>query len=155
MSFFVRAMRESDIERVMTIAASLAEAPHWPREAYIAAIAPDSTLRRVALVAQFADGVAGFVVASVLAPQSELESIAVTSTAQRQGVATALLRELTGELSASGVEELLLELRASNARAADFYEQYGFMPAGRRRSYYQDPVEDALLLRLNLPKNKS
>lgn len=149
-SFFVRAMRESDVGQVLAVAGRLAEAPQWSGKAYLAAIGLDSAPPRVALVAESANEVVGLAVASVMAPQAELESVAVAASAQRQGIATALLRELVEELISSGVEEILLELRVSNARAFAFYEQFGFVQVGRRRSYYQDPVEDALLLKLEL-----
>jgi ribosomal-protein-alanine N-acetyltransferase len=149
-NFFVRAMRESDVEQVMAVAQTLAEAPHWPKAAYIAAMGEETAPPRIALVAESSGEVVGLAVASVMTPQAELESIAVAGGAQRQGVATALLRELAEELVSCNVAEILLELRVSNDRAAAFYEQFGFVSVGRRRSYYQDPVEDALLLKLNL-----
>ena len=152
MTFLVRAMRESDVEQVLSIASDLSEAPHWPRSAYCGAINSENSPQRIALVAQDAAGIVGFVVAMVMAPQAELESVAVPSFAQRRGIATGMLRELTSHLIAESVDELLLELRSSNSRAAGFYEQYGFVSVGRRRSYYQDPVEDALLLKLDLKK---
>jgi ribosomal-protein-alanine N-acetyltransferase len=42
----------------------------------------------------------------------------------------------------------LLEVRESNASARGLYEKQGFREAGRRRGYYTDPVEDAILYSL-------
>jgi ribosomal-protein-alanine N-acetyltransferase len=147
-SFSVRAMRESDLDAVLAIAASLKEAPLWPKAAYIAAMDPDGSPLRIALVAEADGGVVGFAVASVLLPDAELESIAVAEMAQRRGVGNFLLGELVNELKAEGAAALLLELRASNDRAAALYEQAGFDQVGTRRAYYQNPPEDALLLKL-------
>ncbi len=54
----------------MAIAASLPEAPHWPQSAYLDALNPESTPRRIALVAAGSGsrrGVQGFAVASLVA----------------------------------------------------------------------------------------
>jgi len=59
---------------------------------------------------------------------------------------------LVEELKRSQVEELLLEVRASNGQALEFYRRRGFSQSGRRPRYYADPVEDALLLALPLDK---
>ena len=84
----IRRMSAADLERVMEIAESLRDAPRWPVSAYWAALDPLNTPRRIALVAEEpeTDAVAGFAVASLLAPQAELESIAVAAEWQRRGV---------------------------------------------------------------------
>jgi ribosomal-protein-alanine N-acetyltransferase len=51
-----------------------------------------------------------------------------------------------------GIREIYLEVRDSNARAIAMYESAGFVGIGRRRRYYHDPVEDARVLRLALPR---
>ncbi|MGB8260217.1 MAG: ribosomal protein S18-alanine N-acetyltransferase, partial [Terracidiphilus sp.] len=122
----------------------------WPRAAYEAALEPDSARLRIALVAEAVaeEMLAGFAVASVLAPEAELETIAVAPAWQRQGVARQLLAALLGALARAGAQELRLEVRASNLPALALYRAAGFREAGRRPRYYANPEEDALLLRL-------
>jgi ribosomal-protein-alanine N-acetyltransferase len=146
----IRAMEAGDLDAVMAMAATLREAPHWPRAAYQAGLHADSLPRRVALVAERAGGLVGFAVASVVAGQAELESVAVAVEAQRQGVATALIGALFAEVRRLGGTKMLLEVRASNGAALRLYERLGFSQTGRRRGYYADPVEDAVLLSLQL-----
>jgi ribosomal-protein-alanine N-acetyltransferase len=156
----VRRMGAADLDRVMEIAHGLEAAPHWPRSAFAAALDPDSTLRRIALVAEAVaakdasglpvSGVDGFAVVSLLHPQAELETIAVASAAQRRGVARLLFAAMAGELRASGVAELFLEVRASNQAARALYRSLGFVETGRRTRYYIDPIEDAILMALDI-----
>ncbi|MGA2572347.1 MAG: hypothetical protein ABSF23_17715 [Terracidiphilus sp.] len=89
----IRRMNGTDLARVKAIAKSLPDAPHWRKSAYKKAIDPDSTRRRIALVAvgPEAAGVRGFAVASLLPPQAELETIAVESASQRRGLSRKLL----------------------------------------------------------------
>ena len=148
----IRRMAAEDLPRVMEIAASLPDAPHWTEAAYTTALNPESTPRRIALVAATAnDGnLLGFAVASFLPPQAELETIAVAAESHRRGLGGRLLAALVGELRAAGVTELLLEVRASNQAALGFYRAHGFVETGRRFGYYTDPVEDAVLMQVQI-----
>jgi ribosomal-protein-alanine N-acetyltransferase len=145
-------MTPADLDQVMEIAESLKEAPQWPRSAYLAALEPEATPRRVALVAEesIAGVVVGFAVASLLPPEAELEMIAVAPTAQRRGLARQIFLSLAEELRTAEVFGIMLEVRASNRPALELYRQLGFEETGRRPRYYHDPVEDAILMRLRL-----
>jgi len=141
-------MGPADLDRVMAIAASLRETPGWPRLAYMSAITPDAVPRRVALVAEAPGEIIGFVIGSLVASQAELESIAVDRAAQRKGIGAALLKALVNEAGLASVDEILLEVRASNRKALYLYGRAGFAEVGRRPGYYLDPTEDAVLMRL-------
>jgi ribosomal-protein-alanine N-acetyltransferase len=91
-----------------------------------------------------------FAVASLLAPQAELETIAVAQATQRRGIARKLLSALVGELSAAAAVEFLLEVRASNNPALALYRSLGWRKTGLRPRYYSDPEEDAVLMTLPL-----
>ena len=147
----VRRMTPADLGRVMEIAQSLKEAPHWPCSAYETALNAQAMPQRIALVAEGVEsGVVGFAVASVVPLQAELETIAVAAEGQRRGVGRNLFAVLVGELAIAHAEELFLEVRASNRAALALYLSLGFKETGRRSRYYIDPVEDALLLALRL-----
>lgn len=148
----IRPMVAEDVGRVMEIAKSLSQAPHWGQAVYLAAVDADAKPRRVALVAEdrMTGTIAGFAVASVTPPESELETIAVAEGFQRAGVARSLFAKLADELRRQGAGVTLLEVRASNEKALAFYRALGFAESGRRPRYYADPVEDAVLMRLAL-----
>jgi ribosomal-protein-alanine N-acetyltransferase len=144
----VRAMEGRDLERVVAIADALKDAPHWSRSVYAAALEPATVPQRLCLVAIVEDkSVAGFLVASVVGVQAEIESIAVAPEQQRRGIGRALLAAAMRELSRRGVAEVFLEVRASNQAARTLYRRAGFAECGRRTGYYADPPEDALVLR--------
>ncbi|HEY1257348.1 MAG TPA: ribosomal protein S18-alanine N-acetyltransferase [Terracidiphilus sp.] len=148
----IRRMTPADIDRVMEITGGLKETPHWPHSSYLAALDREASLQRVALVVEEigSGAVAGLAVATLLPPDAELELIAVDPAAQRLGLAQRLFAELTQELRTARVEEVLLEVRFSNQPALALYRKLGFVETGRRKDYYQIPVEDALLMRLGL-----
>ena len=150
MIYRVRRMAAADVDAVMELAAGLPTAPHWPRDAYLAAQDPKASLARIALVAETLEGedpLAGFALASLIPPQAELESIVVATIFQRRGIARRLFEALAGELASAGITEVLLEVRASNEAALSLYRALGFEEAGQRAGYYADPVEDAVLMK--------
>jgi ribosomal-protein-alanine N-acetyltransferase len=145
-------MSATDLGRVLEIAAGSQHAPQWPASVYLAAIDPEHRPRRIALAAvdPETDVAQGFVIASLVPPEAELETIAVAAEAQRQNIGTRLLRALVGELPKDQATELGLEVRASNSAAIGFYRAEGFAEVGRRLRYYADPEEDAILMRIQL-----
>lgn len=149
--FRIRRMAPWDLERVMEIAESLPQAPHWPKATYEAALAVGVLQRRrIALVAEesAAERIVGFAIAALAPPESELESIAVAAEFQRRGVARQLVQRMANVLRGEKVDEVVLEVRVSNASAQALYRSAGFEDAGIRSGYYTDPVEDALVMRL-------
>jgi ribosomal-protein-alanine N-acetyltransferase len=150
--FEIRPMAAADLDRILGIASSLPSAPVWPRSAYETALNPNSTPRRVALVATVASSgqLAGFVVASLIPPQADLESIAVATNFHRRGLGRLLFRALVTELRSLDALELNLEVRASNTAAVAFYKALGFHFRGLRPRYYVDPIENAVMMALSL-----
>jgi ribosomal-protein-alanine N-acetyltransferase len=51
-----------------------------------------------------------------------------------------------------GISRIWLEVRASGSSARRLYEKFGFVESGRRKSYYTDPLEDAVVMSLELSK---
>jgi len=145
--FTIRPMTPGDIDAVTAIAAALPDAPHWPRSSYEAIFTPNTSPQRIALVAEAAPlGIAGFVIASALSPQAELESIAVAAHFQGQSLAGRLFTSLRQSLLVLGCSEIFLEVRQSNHAALALYSALGFSQTARRPAYYSNPAEDAILM---------
>ena len=75
-----------------------------------------------------------------------INSLAVDIARRRQGLARQLLEQVLAEAVAAGASSATLEVRSSNEAARGLYESLGFAIEGRRRDYYQDPREDAIIL---------
>ena len=99
------------------------------------------------LVAKDKDTVLGYIGSQSVLDEADMMNIAVHPDFRRQGVARALILALIGELKKRGSRCLTLEVRASNDPARALYESLGFAHVGSRRNYYQNPKEDALILR--------
>ena len=99
------------------------------------------------LVAQEGQTLLGYVGSQTCLDETDMMNVAVHPNFRRQGVARALILALTEELKNRGSHCLTLEVRASNDPARALYESLGFAHVGTRRNYYQNPKEDALILR--------
>ena len=93
------------------------------------------------------DKVAGYAGLQAVLDEGYINNVAVDPRFRRQGVAGQLVEAFL-RFGAARLAFLTLEVRASNAPAIALYEKYGFTQAGRRRDYYDDPKEDALLMTL-------
>ncbi|MFP5277066.1 MAG: ribosomal protein S18-alanine N-acetyltransferase [Acidobacteriota bacterium] len=142
----IRPMTAADLGSVMQMATALANVPRWSERSWQEAIKPP----HIALVAADAAGLSAFAIATVAAGEAELQTLAVSAGQQRRGIARQLLSVVLAELRRASVAELWLEVRLSNAPAIALYRAFGFQETGRRRGYYSDPVEDALLMLLPL-----
>ena len=99
------------------------------------------------LVALDGDTVAGYIGSQSVLDMADMMNVAVHPDFRRQGIAEALVNGLVDRLKAMGSHCLTLEVRASNAPAISLYEKLGFSEIGRRKNYYRNPREDALILR--------
>lgn len=149
-SWKIRTVTNEDAPRLQT-AQSWPGAPHWPRDAWqVYAGQETGALRRALLVADDHRGdLCGWVAGTVLDGVAELEFLIVAPEARGRGLGAHLLKMWQGWAAGKGAEQIFLEVRASNLPALRLYERIGFREQGRRRAYYADPVEDAVLMRLS------
>ena len=148
----VRVATLSDIPTVMAFAAHAATAANWSHKQYVVVFS--AVEHHLSLVVEDREQVVGFVVARMLEGAWEIENIAVAGAARRRGLATRLMGELMGRARAAGANQVFLEVRESNHAGRSLYEKWAFEPAGRRKAYYQKPVEDALIYRFTFPSSQ-
>ena len=92
----------------------------------------------------------GYICFWMFAGEIHLLNIAVHPQRRRQGLGTLLLEKMQGFATAHGAEKIYLEVRPSNEAARRFYLKAGFQEKGRRRRYYTDTGEDAIIMALDL-----
>jgi len=106
------------------------------------------------VVAQGEEGtVLGYGMVSAVLDEGCLEKIAVDPACRRQGVAQAILAAFL-RFGRVHLAFLTLEVRAGNAAAVALYRKLGFEEVGRRKNYYTEPTEDALLMTVDFMKER-
>lgn len=78
--------------------------------------------------------------------QAEVMHVAVDSEFRGQGIGTILFGELVKAVKSRGAKSITLEVRPSNTPAIKLYESFGLKSVGRRKGYYLDNGEDALIM---------
>lgn len=88
----------------------------------------------------------GFVAARLSVDELHVNNIGVRDIARRRGVGSVLLASALEESARRGAHKAILEVRAKNGAAQALYRRYGFGVTGRRKNYYKDPTDDALIM---------
>jgi ribosomal-protein-alanine N-acetyltransferase len=147
MPIAIRSATLNDVPAIFAIERSAPSAAHWTSEQYTKLLGSG-----IVLVAEEAGQISGFVCAKPVAGEWEIENVVVAAQLLRRGIADRLLQELIQRAESEPAAAILLEVRESNLPARRLYEKRGFREVGRRRTYYKDPPEDAILyaLRFNL-----
>lgn len=140
----IRNIKLSDIEAVLELQ-SVLNFLDWNKEQYLREIESPST---VAYVAEINNKVEGFALFHLLADESELLSIAVSSEFQRNKIGHSLFNAGKIKLQEKGAQCLFLEVRESNEKAINFYQSLGAIFVGTRAKYYKDG-ESAHLYRID------
>jgi ribosomal-protein-alanine N-acetyltransferase len=143
----VRVAVAADLPAVMLIEQASFTDP-WSLQAYRELLTAPYALFQIA---EDASGtIVGHAVSYFAADEAELGTIAVAEEARRRGAGWALLGAAIAACRDRAAAHLYLEVRASNASAQAMYQRAGFVEVGRRRGYYNHPVEDAIVMRCEI-----
>jgi ribosomal-protein-alanine N-acetyltransferase len=136
---------QKDLPQMRALALGIAAAPHWSESVWNSILQQDSV--RFCAVAECSGEVLGFVVSAMVDGVAELESVVVETMSRRRGIGMALCRSAMDWARAKGASSIELEVRESSHGARAMYASLQFSQQGRRRSYYREPTEDAILMR--------
>ena len=151
----IRPMQESDLAQVLTIEEAAFPGDPWPRSVFhrqlgntmahfIVLAQIDSPAR--AAMSDSPGKVLAYAGAWIIVDEAHLMNIAVAPSLQGQGLGELLLLDLLERVRGKGAVTWTLEVRPSNIRAQRLYKRLGFDVAGRRKHYYVDDGEDALIM---------
>jgi ribosomal-protein-alanine N-acetyltransferase len=143
-------MEPGDIDRIVLLEQD--GLSPWDRDALVREIEFESGVQFV-LEGEGCGDIIGWCCSRWFDTEAELLKITVMKGKRRDGIASALLAHLVRHLAVHGVATLFLEVRADNLPALRFYRKHGFNEVGRRRGYYADPADDALIFSKDLLDN--
>ncbi len=141
-----RPLRLRDLDHVLALERRTFSTP-WDAGAFRAFLRPGAAF---SLVAVAGETIMGYALGWCEPPEAELMNLAVDAAWRRRGTGWALLDRSLEICARRGARELFLEVRVSNAAAQRLYLRHGFEACGRRRDYYANPREDALVYRARL-----
>jgi ribosomal-protein-alanine N-acetyltransferase len=164
MSYTIRRMREEDIPQVVEIE-KIAFSRPWtksifkavlllPYAAYYVAVEDGETgadaVNTVLTGQESAEFVPGKIVGvcgvKKIFEEGDISNVAVHPDYRGRGISRKMLEVLMREACEDGVQAFTLEVRAGNEIAVNLYESLGFRTEGIRPRFYDDPVEDGLIM---------
>ena len=143
----IRRLTYADLPQVIAIERRAFPTP-WSLAMFVLELSKPSGICLAALIEE---RLVGYLVCSRYDTIWHLMNVAVDDRLRRQGIATTLLERLF-EMGDRPSEQYTLEVRTSNEDAIRLYERFGFRTAGRRRAYYHDNGEDALIMWRTVPE---
>lgn len=146
----IRTMEPDDIDRIVLL--EQGGLSPWDRDALVREIGFEAGVQFI-FEGEKSGDIFGWCCSRWLDTEAELLKISVLKGKRRGGIASALLAHLVRHLAVHGVATLFLEVRADNLPALRFYRKHGFNEVGRRRGYYADPADDALIFSKDLLEN--
>lgn len=102
------------------------------------------------LVAECENKVVGYITYSVVLDEVQIANVATHPEHRRKGIAQKLLTNLYEMSKSENMALITLEVRQSNIPAIELYLKCGYVEVGRRKNYYKNPAEDAILMNLTL-----
>lgn len=142
----MRLAASADLARVAEIERASFSDP-WSATAFRSALEEDRINFHVAVRD---DLVVGYAVSWCVVDEAELANLAVVPSLRGHGIGAALLDRAMADARGAGCVVMHLEVRESNSSARALYASRGFEMVGRRKRYYREPIEDALILRAGL-----
>lgn len=97
-------------------------------------------------VAAIGEKVVGYVGINTVLDEGYITNIAVTEKYRKRGVASALMERVFSLAKDEGLSFVTLEVRKSNAGAISLYNKLEFKQEGKRKNFYSNPKEDALIM---------
>ena len=140
-------MTLDDLDEVLEIERVSFKTP-WSRGAFRYELTQNRVAR--SLVVRCGRQLAGYLCLWEIGHEIHITNLAVHPSFRRRGVARVLLGHVVAGARRDGVELVFLEVRPTNLEAVALYESFGFRVIGRRRGYYFDTGEDALVMEARL-----
>ncbi|MBU3195082.1 ribosomal protein S18-alanine N-acetyltransferase [Clostridium algidicarnis] len=135
-------MTYEDIDDVLAIS-FLSFPISWSRESFLTEIENNFSYY---VVAKSDDVIVGFGGTWIIIDESHITNIAVHPRFRGLGIGELILKSLIDLGKPHFISSMTLEVRASNVVAISLYNKFGFKEEGRRKRYYEDNGEDALIL---------
>jgi len=152
MNLVIRKMTIDDVPVVVELDKMSFSLP-WPERSFRFELTDNPASR--CWVAEADGRIIGMIVVWLIVAEAHVATLATHPDFRRQGIAKKLLSHALQYLSSEGAQSSFLEVRANNTAAQEMYRKFGYKESGRRRHYYKDNDEDAILMNLDSLKVES
>jgi ribosomal-protein-alanine N-acetyltransferase len=146
MSLTIRKMTVEDVPAVVELDQRSFSLP-WPERSFRFELTDNPASR--CWVAELDGRIVAMIVVWLIVDEAHVATVATHPEYRRQGIGSRLLAYALRQLIPDGARSSFLEVRVSNLAAQEMYRKFGYEVTGRRRRYYRDNDEDAILMNLD------
>ena len=137
-----REMLVEDLEQVVEIEQNLFSVP-WTKEGFLTYLMKKDTMF---FVVEEKERILGYCSMMTVLDEGDILNVAVRSDRQKEGIGQFLVDSMLRMAEMQGIKLVHLEVRQGNETARRLYQRLGFKEDGLRRNYYENPVENAVLM---------
>ncbi|HEX6034189.1 MAG TPA: ribosomal protein S18-alanine N-acetyltransferase [Anaerolineales bacterium] len=146
MNLTFRKMTMDDVPAVVDLDQRSFSLP-WPERSFRFELTDNPASR--CWVADLDGKIVGMIVIWLIVDEAHIATVATHPDYRRQGIGKRLLAHALRHMVRDGARSSFLEVRESNIAAQEMYRKFGYEVTGRRRRYYRDNDEDAILMNLD------
>jgi [ribosomal protein S18]-alanine N-acetyltransferase len=146
MNLTIRKMTVEDVQAVVDLDQKSFSLP-WPERSFRFELTDNPASR--CWVADVDGSLVGMIVVWLIVDEAHVATLATHPDYRRQGIGRRLLAHALLHMIPDGARSSFLEVRESNLAAQEMYRKFGYEVTGRRRRYYRDNDEDAILMNLD------
>lgn len=138
----IRTMTAQDLPQVEQIEKKCFSMP-WSEKSFLDAC---NTPENIYLVCEIEGKIAGYCGMWTVLGEGNITNMAVDENYRQQGIGKALMQEMELCADKKDITIFFLEVRESNLPAQKLYASMGYSPIGKRKRFYERPVEDAVIM---------
>ena len=142
----IREMQIDDLDEVLQIEEESFSVP-WTANGFFTFLIREDALFLSAVEEEKIVGYIGLIQAG---PEADITNVAVKESCRGKGIGRLLVGRMLDLAKSRGVEDIFLEVRVSNDPAIRLYRSFGFEPVGLRKDYYEEPKEDASVMKYSI-----
>jgi len=142
MDVTLRLMEEEDLDQILEVS-SLSLKESWSKSSFFNELS--NSLARY-MIAEINNKIVGFAGVWIIVDEGHITNIAVHPDFRGQGIGEKLVLSLLNQACNWTINAFTLEVRDSNIIAQNLYKKLSFIEEGRRKNYYSDNNEDAIIM---------
>jgi ribosomal-protein-alanine N-acetyltransferase len=142
MNVNLRFMEEDDLDQILEVS-SLSLKESWSKSSFFNELS--NSLAKY-MIAEINNKIVGFAGVWIIVDEGHITNIAVHPDFRGQGIGEKLVLSLLNQANNWAINAFTLEVRDSNIIAQNLYKKLSFIEEGRRKNYYSDNNEDAIIM---------
>ncbi len=139
--------KEEYLDQVFKIESDTFKLDAWSKDSFIYELKNNYSVNIVSI---YKSNIVGYIFTNFIYENVHINTIAVEEKFRKNNIAFNMLKYIINRAKKNNIENITLEVRSSNKAAISLYEKCGFYKISIRKMFYKNPIEDAIVMMLNI-----